>query len=138
MYVCHAWIELHAWDETIEADRKFERDLTVLRALLDENIYLSGDDIRAANGIWTLTFTLRTNHVNMNPDVLALLEWIAREMKGSHGLVYWQDDEIPADDPSAYHVIVLRKGVVEHRADPFLSPSSLWDWDVDEEGRGID
>ncbi len=138
MYSCHAWIALYAWDDTVEADEKFERDLITLRMLIDRKLGLPGNAISGPNGLLTLSFTLCTNHVSRNPDVLAVLEWIAVEMKGSRGLVYWQDDDIPAEDPLAYHVIVLRKGIIEHRSDPFLSPSSLVEYYLDEEGRGID
>ena len=53
-----------------------------------------------------------------------VLRSIAELLPAAHGLCYWNDDEIPGNGRfDGYHVIVIARGALTHRYDPFLSPT---------------
>jgi hypothetical protein len=59
-------------------------------------------------------------------DLHELFADIARELPGSYGLLYESYDEADLSEPPgefAFRVLVLQKGMVSVRLDPFLSPT---------------
>jgi hypothetical protein len=84
-----------------------------------------------ARGI--LTMSSSRNHRGLDPTVLTVLAWLARNAPGSYGLVYLHDDEDAGeyalargrdgtDHTDAFRVWRLLQGIVEEFDDPFLSP----------------
>ena len=59
----------------------------------------------------------------LDRDLTALVEFLARRLPGSYGVLYERDDE-RVDPPgnNAFRVRVLARGVITERPDPFLSP----------------
>ena len=59
------------------------------------------------------------DHANM----IKSLNMISELLPGSYGLIYWMDDEIPGrNNFDGFNVIVLARGCLTERYDPFLSP----------------
>ncbi|BCM69223.1 Imm7 family immunity protein [Streptomyces tricolor] len=76
------------------------------------------------NGLDVVTVVGHTNHRGAEAGQLDdLVAYIARRFPGSWGLLYDRSDEgdLPNAD-NAFRVRVMRRGVVEERLDPFLSP----------------
>ncbi|WP_027482461.1 Imm7 family immunity protein [Deinococcus pimensis] len=92
------------------------------------------------NGEWFLTFGGNLDHrTTYEPLIHDLLGLIAREGPGSYGLMYWRDDEYdPPAGAENFQVLVLARGVLTTRFDPFLSPvvPLIQDPYVDDEPHG--
>jgi len=77
------------------------------------------------NGACFLNLHGNKNHRSDRwPDIQTLLDHICREAPGSYGLLSWRDDEgeVPAG-ANNYQVMVMARGSVTTRLDPFLSPT---------------
>lgn len=57
-------------------------------------------------------------HYDECSEVISLYEYIAEIAKGSYGLLYVNSER----EENQFRVLVLRKGSLEWRDDPFLSP----------------
>ncbi|MEU0113223.1 Imm7 family immunity protein [Streptomyces bobili] len=78
------------------------------------------------NGLDVVTATGRTNRIDYAAGKLdELVAYIARRFPGSSGMLHDRSDDgdIPNAD-NAFRVRVVRRGIVEERLDPFLSPCS--------------
>ncbi|WP_230415425.1 Imm7 family immunity protein [Micromonospora tarapacensis] len=52
-----------------------------------------------------------------------VLQFVARRLPGSYGLLYEKDEEMPVPPgPNAFRVHVMARGEITERLDPFLSP----------------
>ncbi|PNY81769.1 Imm7 family immunity protein [Deinococcus koreensis] len=88
----------------------------------DQNAVL---DIGYMNGSCFIHLRGHKNHRSSYwDDIQTLLEWICREAPGSFGLLYWRDDEgDPPAEANNFQVIVMARGELTTRFDPFLSPT---------------
>ena len=77
--------------------------------------------ISQVNFAFVLQCSGGANHRGTNHDALmSVLRHISEMLPGSHGLVYWSDDE--GSESNAYRVIVIGRGQLHEHPDPFLSP----------------
>ncbi len=125
MYTVHLWLELS--ESTDESDCGHLSDkASRLQKYIDDNITMirsSGDCVHSVNYTKVLQFSAGSNHIGNNHDaILLLLKYLVEILPGSHGLVYWSDDE--RTDGNCYNVIVIARGVLYDRPDPFLSPKN--------------
>jgi hypothetical protein len=122
MYQYSAWITLR--DSTYEGDNEklhagIAQVSIALRAL---SSVVPDNPINAVNGEVLLQCSGGHNRPGqLHHQLLALLHTIAEVLPGSHGLVYWCDDE-DMRVANNYQVIVLARGKIHNEADPFLSP----------------
>ena len=78
-------------------------------------------ELKVQNGCANLLASGCVNHGadSRAREVFDLWRFIAETAPGSFGLLYYRDDEC---EPDVHRVQVLRRGTVEERNDPFLSP----------------
>jgi hypothetical protein len=124
MYSYHLWIILR--ESTSEADTgSFAGKLDELRALVGAKLSaVSATPVQALNVEHILQCSESHNHRgDVHDRLLLVLKWIIKEFPGSYGLVYWYDDERPGRASfDGYNVIVIARGALLHRYDPFISP----------------
>ena len=76
-------------------------------------------DIRWINGACYVSFAGNPNH--RHECVFGWFHWLARHAPGSYGILYvWDDEDL--NFGNVFRVFCLRRGQVEERIDPFLSP----------------
>ena len=79
--------------------------------------------VEARNGSYYLHVAGNANHNGVDwAETHALLQQVARRFPGAYGLVHLWDDEDAQGNDNAFVVYVVRRGTVECRLDPFLSP----------------
>ncbi|HXA18391.1 MAG TPA: Imm7 family immunity protein [Thermoanaerobaculia bacterium] len=125
MYSYHLWILLR--ESTREAEESsLIRKLDQLKAVVAEKLrdVVPEYPIHPLNYEHLLQGSVSHNRRGDSHDrMLSVLAWIADELPGSYGLVYWYDDEVPGRSfYDGYNVIVIARGSLMHRHDPFLSP----------------
>jgi hypothetical protein len=125
MYNWHACIELA--DSTDESNivRTDELSAELCRKISALRLYCVPEQpVVRVNGMRLFQCSGSHNHRgDAHIRLLEIVEWIAEVLPGSHGLVYWYDDEMPGRTIfDGYNVIVIARGGVVHRYDPFLSP----------------
>jgi hypothetical protein len=127
MYEFHMWLLLR--ESTTEVDEgSLLAKLTDLRTLLVAKL----PDAVPASPIFSLNYehllqcSVAHNHRgDTHVRLLAVLSSVAQNLPGSYGLVYWHDDEVPGGgNGDAYRVLVVARGAIMDRSDPFLSPIS--------------
>lgn len=80
-------------------------------------------DARWVNAMFQVALGGLHNHRDSAEDHLDFFRWIATWAPGSYGLLYYWDDE--AEHPTQreeFRVLVMARGEVTERTDPFLSP----------------
>jgi hypothetical protein len=119
MFIYHGWAVIR--DGTYDCDEARLRHIAArLQELAPEFNDGSGwTDVRWINGTCFLTFAGNPNH--RHDCVFEWFNWLAKNAIGSFGLMYLWDDE-DAEFRNAFRVFCLRRGQVEERIDPFLSP----------------
>jgi hypothetical protein len=125
MYGWYAWIRLA--ETTVEDDEgSLMLKLDQLRALVSEkHLYtVPANPVCAVNYDYLFQCSGSHNHRGDAHDrLVSIITWIADMLPGSHGLVYWYDDEKPGRDVfDGYKVMGVARGRILHRYDPFLSP----------------
>ena len=126
MYSWHAWIVLS--ESTTESDEgSLSHKLELLRAEVRERrLYTVPEDpVCAVNYDHLFQCSGSHNHRgDAHERLISIVQWIAERLPGSHGLIYWRDDEILGNSVyNGYNVIVVARGRLHHRYDPFLSPT---------------
>ncbi|ATY12143.1 hypothetical protein CU254_17970 [Amycolatopsis sp. AA4] len=126
MYKYHGWFDLaESPAEPPWGEEKFDELLAEVSERVAGSSFGSGEArIDVFNGMHVLTVNGMPNHRGQEgPDLLELLEYVARTLPGSHGLLYIWDEE-SAEPPgfSGYRVGVMARGELTFRFDPFLSP----------------
>lgn len=128
MYYYHLWIVL---DEAPEDTGYglFQEKIEGLKHLVSQKLICRPRNcIEEVNYRTVMQCSGGSNHGGGgqdHEDLLDVIDWIAENLPGSHGLVYWLDDEKPGRDAfDGYRVIVLARGHWRERFDPFLSPIS--------------
>lgn len=126
MYEFHGWITLRETFENREMDEcqisKIASDIKLHIEKL--NWYHGVIGIRPINVeyyIWTVG---ASNHKPQDSDSpVEFFRYIGKMAPGSYGILYVIDDEDMSDENyNKFKVYVLKKGTVEERNDPFLSP----------------
>jgi hypothetical protein len=126
VYDYHLWVVLR--ESTEEPDcGSLGRKAGELRRLIGERLICKpGPDECILSVNYSLIFQCSgsANHRGEDHEsLLTVLRHIAAELPGSYGLVYWYDDEDPGRDRfDGYRVIVVARGQLQDRYDPFLSP----------------
>jgi hypothetical protein len=94
----------------------------VRRRIADFAVGSGVADVRWVNGVCMVWFAGCPNH--RHDRVLDLFPWLGRLAPGSYGLLYVWDDEAgeAGEAENQFRVWRLARGLVEERADPFLSP----------------
>lgn len=125
MYEVHGWFVIwhSGFDSKTEDQGRVNR---MVRSYLQERPALHDyTDLRLRKGEHFLTIEANPNHASdLRGEIDRLIAFLAAEAPGSYGLLYWRDDE--DDSPPGglnFRVIVLARGVISRRFDPFLSPA---------------
>ena len=118
-------LEFHGWAKIREAYREINEDDTKLDVAISKLRKFIADQysfyavVEETNGSFHLCTTGESNH--WRDPVLELFEFIAQVAPGSYGLLYIHDGE-NVDAHNEFQVWVLKKGKLQKRSDPFLSP----------------
>jgi len=125
MYAYRLWIELR--ESTEDADcGELVAKAQELQSLIHEKLtMIRQPDTCVANVNYSMIFQCSggSNHRGTNHDnLLEVLRFVVSRLPGSFGLVYWSDDEDP--DMDGFRVIVIARGQLHERLDPFLSPKN--------------
>jgi hypothetical protein len=125
MYYVHAWLILRESTTEDESESLFNKIAQLGNLMQDKlNDCVPNEPIMQVNFEHILQFSVSHNHRgNAYDRLISVLTWIARELPGSYGLVYWYDDETPGrSNYDGYNVVVVARGQLMNRYDPFLSP----------------
>ncbi|MAT38743.1 MAG: hypothetical protein CL946_03985 [Ectothiorhodospiraceae bacterium] len=127
MYHYYIWIELsESLDETDcgQLMAKIERLKKLVRSKLR---CAPAEPFLNINYAEIFQCTGGANHRSTDHDALLdVLDHLVFDLPGSHGLVYWYDDELPGKSKfDGYRVIVVARGQWYERFDPFLSPRKV-------------
>ncbi len=128
MYSFHLWIELSESTEESDCgqlDVKAQHLQSVIRDKLTL-IRQPEECVFNVNYSKVLQCSGGANHRGTNHNgLLEMLRTLVEDLPGSHGLVYWSDDEDPGTSIfDGYRVIVVARGELLERFDPFLSPKN--------------
>ncbi|MEZ6184984.1 MAG: Imm7 family immunity protein [Planctomycetota bacterium] len=119
MFEAHGWATLRecAGDADDDAElQRIARRVTAELARFELTHREAG--LRWLNG--SPTVWLAVNHNHACDDPVRLFQSLADTAPGAYGLLHVWDDE--GDQPNAFQVHVLRRGRLELRLDPWLSP----------------
>lgn len=120
----HAWLTLRYSDYDAE-EAPQQQFLAAFQGYLQQHYAWVLRDERGRFGIRNGQpfFTLHTlhNHRGQPFYALEIFRWVAQHSTGSHGLLYFHDDEDPAHE-NEFQVYVLKRGRLIKNQDPFLSP----------------
>ena len=126
MYEYRLWIEL---SESTEEDDcgQLEAKILELQKLINEKLTLirsPTECIFHVNYSDIFQCSAGANHRGGEHEaLLEVLEHLVKILPGSHGLVYLVDDENPGNAYfDGYRVLVIARGQIQERFDPFLSP----------------
>ncbi len=125
MYQFHGWCTLRELGDEQDGDRQ-QLALDHVREFVESLKWANGFcELRPFNGMYFIHFGGFQNRPRQEAsDLKKLFALIAREVTGSYGLMYWRDDEdLTPPGRDNWHVVVLARGIVIERFDPFLSPS---------------
>jgi hypothetical protein len=126
MYSYHLWVVLS--ESTEESDfGSLDNEVKGLRSLIDKTLICKPKDcIHSVNHLVVFQCSGSANHRGEDHDaLLTVLRHITKKLPGSYGLVYWLDDENPGNACfDGYRVIVIARGQLLERFDPFLSPTN--------------
>jgi len=123
VYQFRLWVDLG--ESTDEADcGQLAEKLRVVQRVIDDKLTMirhPKECISVVNYATVLQCSGGANHRGAIHDALMeVLHLVAKLLPGSHGLVYWTDDE--GAQRNAYSVIVIARGQLHDLPDPFLSP----------------
>ncbi|WP_158545185.1 Imm7 family immunity protein [Bremerella cremea] len=124
MYEYRLWIELS--ESTEESDcGQLAQKVELLKAKVSDNLKcLPINCIMQVNYATIFQCSGGANHRGAEHDkLLDVLQFLVELLPGSHGLVYWSDDENPGNSVfDGYKVLVVARGTIIEKFDPFLSP----------------
>lgn len=127
MFEFHGWFNLSDSPREVDTGRLagFVERLEQRVTALSWRAFLAFAEVHTLNGEYRLVVGGNPNHRGqIGRELDELLEFVAQEAPGSYGLLYWRDieGELPAG-PDNYHVVVMARGRLTLRLDPFLSPT---------------
>lgn len=131
MYDYRLWIDLA--ESTAESDcGSLEQTTAELQLLIRQKLHC-----KPANCIFDISYSKvwqcsgSANHRGSDhAALLEVLRFVIDRLPGSYGLVYWSDDERPdkyecvEPNDCGFRVIVIARGQLHERFDPFLSPKN--------------
>ncbi|WP_116206176.1 Imm7 family immunity protein [Amycolatopsis circi] len=126
MYVVHGWFELEESPAEPEwGEEKLDELVEEVRARIAGTDFGTSEvTLKIFNGIYVLRVDGAPNHRGTEiPEVIEFLEYVARLLPGSYGLLYERDEEASdAPGQNGFRVRVMARGELGLRLDPFLSP----------------
>jgi hypothetical protein len=126
MYYFHLWIELSESTEDSDCGQlaaKAQELQSVVREKL-KLIRAPEECVFYINYSYVFQCSGGANHLGEDHgNLLEVLRFLVQRLPGSHGIVYWSDDEDPTYF-NDYRVIVIARGKLYDRPDPFLSPKN--------------
>jgi len=122
VYTCYLWIDLAETTEEADAGALAGK-LTQLEKLMGSLVAPECESvIKQVNYHWVLQWAVSHNHRGDTEERFRdVLRWIVEHLPGSYGLVYIMDDE-DAEYRNLFRVLVVARGNILERVDPFLSP----------------
>ncbi|SEP53765.1 Imm7 family immunity protein [Amycolatopsis saalfeldensis] len=126
MYEFHGWFQLSESPKEIEfGEEKFDDLLKGVRDRVAEIDWASGEAaLKVFNGEHLLLVNGAPNRRrDEERELTELLEYVARQLPGSWGLLYEQAEDMESPPgQGGYRVRVMARGEITVRLDPFLSP----------------
>ena len=124
MFEFHGWFGLAENTEDADAGGLDERVAELQRRLDALSWPTSAAEVRMLNGRYFLHLNGLVNRARWEAqDVDELLEYVATRLPGSYGLLWRRDaGRVTPPGPNAFEVVVLARGQIEYRTDPYLSP----------------
>lgn len=124
MVEIHAWITLR-YDDYDSEDQYQKQFVSRFKQYLqnDFNWLLTSSHCQLVsyNGLECFTIHGQHNHKDENFYPLEIFEWVAKEGKGSYGMLYLFDDE-DRQNNNKFQVYILKRGKLIQETDSFLSP----------------
>lgn len=123
MYDFRLWIELSETTEDSDCGQLNAKAQELQSFVRDKLTMIRLPEQCVNNLNYSMVFQCAggANHRGANHDaLLEVLHFVIDKLPGSHGLIYWSDDEDPKND--GYRVIVITRGQIHERDDPFFSP----------------
>ena len=122
MVTYNGWIEIWA-DIDGESDELIEPKLKQISVFITEHaINESNVSIKAINGIHFMQLVGHTNRYHQGVEnILGLIHFVAKIAVGSHGLLYFRDED-NEEKYNEYIVYRIARGKVTQFKDTFLSP----------------
>lgn len=110
-------------DESEALRKSIQEELEKKVMLLDETNESLFLKLGYFNGELKLLIAGASNHKTAPWfEVLKLYKWLSQNAIGSYGLLHFHDDEDQQGLSNSFQVYSLKKGILEHGIDPFLSP----------------
>lgn len=124
MYEFHGWATIRETPHLVE-EENLDKVIDSVKLFIKSLNWTSGGalDVRPVNGEYHMSVSGFTNHKGKDAeDVLSLYQFLAQNAPGSYGILYVRDDEDRNGHDNRFQVLVLARGVLKEREDPFLSP----------------
>lgn len=126
MFEFHGWFALAESPEEADAGSLHE-GVEEVRSRLDQLRWPTAEaEIKLLNGEYFLVVHGLVNRLrHEHADLERLIDFVAIRLPGSYGLLWRRSDEqsVPPG-AGAFDVVVLARGAVQRRLDPFLSPTN--------------
>ena len=123
MFEYHGWITIEEQPYFVE-DEKINEIVRDIKSHVSKLKWCNGVlDVLVANGNYYLLITGYENRNISEPNILDLLNYIAKAAPGSYGLCHIFDNEdFKNGRENQFRVLVLKRGTVVEHDDTFLSP----------------
>ena len=124
MYVYHAWLELRVNTEDEDLGELRQKSDILRKIARDKLNIFEQDPVVDINYVTTFQCFSSHNHLtDAHERLIYVLDWVCKELPGSFGVIYWQDDEAEGwDSFQGFNVIVMKRGKLFHKLDTFFSP----------------
>lgn len=124
MYEFHGWATIRETPSLVD-EENLDRVIESVESFIKKLNWTSGGvlDVRPVNGEYHLSVSGFTNHKGKDAeDVLSLYQFLAKNAHGSYGILFVRDDEDRNGNDNRFQILVLARGILKEREDPFLSP----------------
>ena len=124
MYEFHGWATIRE-TPSLADEENMDKVIDSVNSFIKNLNWTSGGvlDVRQINGEYHLSVSGFTNHKGKDAeDVLSLYQFLAQKAPGSYGILFVRDDEDRSGNDNKFQVLVLARGSLKEREDPFLSP----------------
>jgi hypothetical protein len=122
MYTCYLWLDLAESTEEADAGALADKVAHLEKSVIKLLVPGSDKVVKLVNYHWVLQCSVSHNHkADTDERLRQVLRWIVEHLPGSYGLAYIMDDEDP-EYRNLFRVLVVARGHVMERVDPFLSP----------------
>ncbi|HYI77845.1 MAG TPA: Imm7 family immunity protein [Chryseolinea sp.] len=117
-YHCWTCIRYDAHDTDLDLQAEC---VSVCERYLASHQYLTDGKYKIVKYNGMATFLASALHNHNDGYIIDIFNWLGQHAPGSYGLLYYQDNETKEMDDN-FKVLVMKKGKVTEKADPFLSP----------------